>query len=140
MSYNLIKARYPKRDESGKEKVVTETYLVDCLSKTEGEARIIEELSPLYSKLQVKSIGDTNIDSIFNSDDADRFYLAKVGIITIDEKTAKESREVCQWLIGGTDFNDAYEMLLREISKCMCDIEIIGLSESPIKEYFKAKS
>ena len=76
MSYNLVKARFTKTDDGGKTKAVTEQYIVDCLSKTEGEARIIGELSPLYSDLQVKSIGDTRISEIFGDKECGRFWLA----------------------------------------------------------------
>ena len=71
--------------------------------------------------------------------EADKFYLAKVAFITIDERTAKEKKTVSQWLIGGTDFNDAYEVVLREINKCMADIEIQSLSETAIREFYPAK-
>ena len=40
--------------------------------------------------------------------EADKFYLAKVAFVTIDERSGKEKKTVSQWLIGGTDFNDAY--------------------------------
>ena len=140
MSYNIVKARYSKTDENGKDKVVTEQYLVDALSCTEAEAKVIGELSPLYSDLQVKSIGDTRIAEVVNSECTDGFYTAKIAYVTLDERTGAEKRDITQWLIGGTDFNDAYEMLLRELNKCVSDIEIIGLAKSPIVEFLSGKS
>ena len=41
------KVRYEKTLENGMNKKVTEPYLVDALSFTEAEARIIEEVSPV---------------------------------------------------------------------------------------------
>lgn len=35
--------------ENGKERKVTEKYLIDALSVTEAEARLIEEMSPFIS-------------------------------------------------------------------------------------------
>lgn len=40
------KIRYQKTAESGKEKKVTEAFLVDALSFTEAESRVIEETKP----------------------------------------------------------------------------------------------
>lgn len=139
MSYNLVKARFTKTDDGGKTKAVTEQYLVDCLSKTEGEARIIGELSPLYSDLQVKSIGDTRISEIFGDKECGRFWLAKVAFITIDERTAAEKRTVVPWLIGADNFNNAYNDLRHEIDKSVADIEIVSLAETQIKDYYPTK-
>ena len=43
------KIRYDKMLETGMQKTVTEPYLVDALSFTEAEARIIEEIKPFIS-------------------------------------------------------------------------------------------
>ena len=40
------KIRYEKTMDNGMNKKVTEPYLVDALSFTEAEARIIEEMTP----------------------------------------------------------------------------------------------
>lgn len=44
----LTKIRYEKVMENGIQKKVTEPYLVDALSFTEAEARITEEMTPIY--------------------------------------------------------------------------------------------
>ena len=43
------KIRYEKIAENGMNKKVTEPYLVDALSFTEAESRIIEEITPFIS-------------------------------------------------------------------------------------------
>ena len=43
------RVKYDKMLENGMQKKVTEPYLVDALSFTEAEARIIEEVSPFIS-------------------------------------------------------------------------------------------
>ena len=45
----LCKIRYEKIDSDGVNKKVTEPYLVDALSFTEAEARIIEETTPFIT-------------------------------------------------------------------------------------------
>lgn len=139
MAYNIAKVRYQKTLESGKTKNVTEQYLVDCLSKTECEARIIEELSPLYPELQVKVIGDSKISEILGNKECGRFWLVKVAFITIDEKTAKEKRTISQILVGAPDFTNAVENFNEGMKGTMTDFEIVSLAETPIKEFYQPK-
>ena len=53
------KIRYEKMMDDGKQKMVTEQYVVDALSFTEAEASIIEEMSSYISgefKVDRKSV------------------------------------------------------------------------------------
>lgn len=140
MSYIETAARFERMTEDGKVKKVTERFLVDALSCTEAESRTIEELTPYVSgDLEVTANKKVNIAEVLGDKEADKFYLAKVAFVTVDERTAKEKKTLSQWLIGGTYFNDAYETLLREINKCMADFEVVSLAETPIKEFYPAK-
>ena len=61
------KIRYEKVMENGMQKKVTEPYLVDALSFTEAEARIIEEMTPFISgEFTVSDIKKT-LKSLFSS-------------------------------------------------------------------------
>ena len=44
-----VKIQYQEMQEEGKEKKVTEQYVVEALSFTEAESRIIEEMTPYIS-------------------------------------------------------------------------------------------
>lgn len=44
--YYEVKVQYQKMQEDGKEKKVTEQYVVEALSFTEAETRIAEEMLP----------------------------------------------------------------------------------------------
>ena len=91
MNWFECKVRYDKMVEQGIVKKVTESFLVDALSFTEAEARIIEEQTPFISgEFSVSAVKRTKISEIFRDDRADKWYLAKVAFITIDEKTAAE--------------------------------------------------
>lgn len=127
-----VSAKYGKLNENGSNKPVTEHYLVDALSITEAESRVVEYLKPYVGgELTTTAAQLSKVDDVFNTKDADKLYLAKVGFITIDEKTAKEKRTTSQWLVGGTDFNDAYEQVLRVFNSFSTNVpELISLSES----------
>lgn len=71
------------------QKKVTEPYLVDALSFTEAEARIIEEMTPFISgEFTVSDIKRANYSELFPSDEesADRWFKCKLIFITLDEK------------------------------------------------------
>ena len=71
--------------------------------------------------------------------DGDKFFLAKVNIITVDERSAKEKKSQFQWFIGADVYDEAKAVLAAEIKKSLADIEIVGLTESPIVGYIPAK-
>lgn len=140
MSYFIATCKYEKMQENGAVKRVSEKYLCDALSIVEADAVITENLKPYISgDFFTSKVENSPIAEVIGDKEADKFYLAKVAFVTIDERSGKEKKTVSQWLIGGTDFNDAYEMVLREINKCMADIEIVSLAETPIKEFYPAK-
>lgn len=60
------RVKYDKMLENGMQKKVTEPYLVDALSFTEAEARIIEEVSPFISgEFSVSAVKRANFSELF---------------------------------------------------------------------------
>lgn len=77
------KIRYEKVAENGMNKKVTEPYLVDALSFTEAESRIIEEITPFISgEFTVADIKRANYSELFpcEEDAADRWFKCKLNI------------------------------------------------------------
>ena len=69
------KVTYEKMMENGMQKKVTEPYLVDALSFTEAEARIIEEIQPyITGDFTIKTVSKAKISETFFNDKGDRFY------------------------------------------------------------------
>ena len=57
---------YDKMMENGAVKKVNEPYLVDALTFTEAEARIIEEMTPFISgEFSISAVKKTKISEIF---------------------------------------------------------------------------
>lgn len=132
--------QYDKVMENGIVKKVKERFLVDALSFTEAEARIIEEMSPYISgEFSVSAVKKIKIAEVFFNDENDRHYLVKVGFITIDEKTAVEKKTISQILVQANDFKGAYDKFLEGMRGTMADFEIISISETPILEVYIAK-
>ena len=95
MTWFECKIRYEKTLENGMVKKVTEPYLVDALSFTEAEARIIEEMKPFISgEFTVSDIKRANYSELFfcDEDAADRWFKSKLLFITLDEKSGNEKK------------------------------------------------
>ena len=119
--------------ENGAVKKVNEPYLVDALSFTEAEARIIEEMTPFISgDFSVSAVKRTKIAEIFRDDSADRYYLVKCAFITLDEKTAAEKKTVTTMLVAASDFMEG-------MKSTMADFEIQAINETLIMDVFDAK-
>ena len=134
------KVRYDKMMENGVVKKVNEPYLVDAISFTEAEARIIEERTPFISgEFSVSAVKRTKISEIFRDENADKWYLAKVALITIDEKTAVEKRTVSQILVAGSSFKGAFDNFMEGMKGTMADFELVSLAETPLIDVYNAK-
>ena len=122
------------------EKNVTEKYLVDALSFTEAEARIIEEIQPFISgEFKVSGINRAHYSEVFLSNDssADKFYKIRINYITLDEKTGTEKRMIAKMLVQAGSFEDALSNFENGMRGTIADYEIIEVSETPIMDVFE---
>ena len=134
------KVRYDKVQDNGSVKKVNEPYLVDAFSFTEAEARIIEEQTPFISgDFSVSAVKRTKISEIFYDEGGDRWYLAKVAFITIDEKSGVEKKTNSLILVQATDFRNAVENFTKGMADTMADYEIVSIAETPLMDVYRAK-
>ena len=131
--------RYEKVMENGINKKVTEPYLVDALSYTEAEARIIKEITPYISgEFTVSDIKRANFSELFTSDEdaADRYFKCKLFFITLDEKTECEKRVSTNVLVQAADLRDAVKKLDEGMKGTMADYVIASVSETLIMDIY----
>ncbi len=134
------KIRYEKTMEDGMQKKVTEAYVVDALSFSEAEERIIEEMSSYISgEFNVTDIKKAPYGEIFFSDQemADRWYKAKLQFITLDEKTEKEKRSNVNYLVQAGSFNGAVKNLEEVMGGTMIDYSIVSVNETTLMDVFE---
>lgn len=137
-----VKVRYEKPTEKGIETKVIEPYLVDALSCTEAEARVVKEMTPFVrGELDVLSVNKTKISEVFRSTDAaaGKFYKVKVNFITLDEKTGAEKRSGIYILVQASDFTDAFTAFLKGMQGSMADYEIESIAETKIVEVYESQ-
>ncbi len=132
-----VKVRQEKMTETGKTVKVKEPYLVDALSCTEAEARVVEEITPYTSEFNVLNVSKTKISEIFWNESGDRFYKVKVNFITLDEKTAAEKRTASYILVQASTFDEALKSFHEGMKGTMADYEIETISETKIVEVYR---
>ena len=131
--------KYEKVMENGMNKNVTEPYLVDALSFTEAEARIIEEMTPyINGEFTVSDIKRAGYSELFFSEDAnaDRWFKCKLTFITLDEKSGSEKKTSTNVLVQASDLRDAVKKLDDGMRGSMADYLIASVTETAIMDVY----
>ena len=128
---------FEKMLEHGMQKKVTEPYLVDALSFTEAEARIIEEIRPFITgEFTVTDIKRAHLSEIFFNENGDRYYKIKVYFITLDEKSGAEKRTAAQMLSQACTLKEAITVLEEGMKGTMADYRIASVTETQLMDIF----
>ena len=131
------KVTYEKMMENGMQKKVTEPYLVDALSFTEAEARIIEEIQPyITGDFTVADIKRAKISELFFNEAGDRFFKFKVYFITLDEKSGAEKKTAVNMLAQACTLKEAIAVLEEGMKSTMADYSIGSVAETMLMDVF----
>lgn len=131
------KVKYEKMMENGMQKRVTEPYLVDALSFTEAEARIIKEITPFITgEFSVANIKRANINELFFDETGDKWYKCKINFITLDEKSGLEKKTASYILVQAGDLPKSLENLMQGMKGTMADFEIASITETAIMDIY----
>ena len=116
-------------------KTLTEPYLVEALSVTEAATRITAELEG-DGDVTIESVTRKRFQEVFLEEGEweHPFYLTKVALTTLDEKSGTESEQTFCYLIEAETLKDAMQRLEAEFRGGVSDWELLSLSKSPIVE------
>ncbi len=130
--------RYDKIDERGKQRKVTEPYLVDALSFTEAEARIANEMKSYISgDFDVSAVKKVKIAEVIPSDAGGWWYKLRAMFISIDERTGAEKLTPHDFMIQADNIEEAIMTFKSEVH-LLIDYKIAGITETPILDIFPA--
>lgn len=130
--------RYEKQLEDGKIAKVTERYLVDALTFTEAEARIIKEMKQFISgEFEVANINPQKYSELFWNESGDKWFKSKVNFIVLDEEKGVEKKVANYMLVQANDLKEARELLVDGMKGSMEDCEIASISETKILDVYK---
>ena len=131
------KIKYEKTAEEGKIVKVSETYLVDALSFTETEARIIKEMTPFISgEFTVATIRRARINEIFFDENGEKWYKAKLYFIALDEEKGIEKKTATTMLVQANDTKEANEGIVKGMKGSMANYEIASVTETQIIDVY----
>jgi len=135
------KVSYERQADSMGMKKVSESYLVDALSFTEAEERIIKEVRPFVSvgELEVVNIRRARIAELFLNDEAedDRYFRAKVNFITVDEKSGSEKKTSATMIVKSDSLPNAVTELKAQLDSQMASYEIAAVTDTQILDVFQ---
>ena len=134
-----VKVKYTKVDEDGRQRKVSELYLLDAVSFTEAESRIIEGLREIIQgDFYIEAIKKSNITELVESKDGndDKWFKAKVAIIDADSISGKEKRSNQYFLVAGSDVDKSLENLQKALSTYVVPFEIVQVGDSNIMDVF----
>lgn len=141
MNYFLIKIKFEKTADEGKIVKVSESYLVDGLTFSEAENRIIEEMKPFISgEFSVATINPYKVSEIFENAESEKIFRVKVNFIQLIEETGKEKKIPAYMLVYADDIKQAEENFKTGMKGSMADYRVEKIEETKILEIFKFKA
>ncbi len=134
------KAKYQKIDDNGRERNVTESYLLDAVSFTDAEARIIAELqSMVRGEFTVTDIKKSKISEVFPFEVGEWWYRATINLVTIDEEAGKEKKLRVFYLVQADDIEQALQRLNESLSFLVVPYVTTSIAVSNIVDVFPYK-
>lgn len=155
----LTKIKFEKTAEEGKVVKVSEQYIVDALSFTECEARIIKEMQPFisgefevasiakkkYSEIVETNVIINNVEKVvqgvitvnMDKPEADKWFECKLNFITLDEEKCVEKKTPVFMLVHANTVNSAHDTLIEHMRRSAADYTIEVVKETKIIDVFK---
>jgi len=120
------KVKYHKHDEaSGKVKKVSEPFLLDAVSFTDAEARIIKEIEQyVKDEFVVTNISKAKYTDVFHYEDTDKWFKCKVTYTDVDQKSGKEKKFTNMMLVSASNAKEAYERIEESLNTMIIPFEI----------------
>lgn len=135
--YFLASVRCEKTMQNGTRKTVTEQYLIDALSFTEAEARIIQEMTPFHKEFTIPQITKCNITDLFTSVDEEDtiYYKVRIAFISVDNN-GEDKRTNSFVIVQAKNFDAAVARVKYEYKDSVSDWIITQVTETPILDFY----
>lgn len=135
------KVKYEQLDEYGKETPVSESYMIDALTFTEAESRLIKLVAGVIpSEFIVTGISKAKLSEVVPAESADYWYKCKVVFKDIDEKSGKEKSSANQILVAADDFKSALQNLEKSLEGTLVPWEIQQMALTKVADVFPYNS
>jgi len=136
-SYFHVKVSFLRQADNGLVKKTTEQYLVDAMSFTETEARVIKEIGEGIREITVDDISRSPIKEVVFYGDTDMWFKCKVVYKTMDEATEKEKKVTLYILVNANDVDEAYSRCKEHLKEMLVPFEIPKVEETAICDIYQ---
>jgi len=131
------KVKYKKIDQTGHERNVNDSYLLDAVSFTDAEARIYYHIQQIVrGDFQVTNIKKSAISEILPTENGEWWYKAKISMITIDEEAGKEKKVNNYVLVMADNIVEALKKLEEGLSYLLIPYVVTAIQLSNIADVF----
>lgn len=136
MLFYEVKITYTRQTGEDNPGSVKETYLVEGLTMSDIETRLLDEITPYISagESEIQGCKKTQYFDIFPDPNAEHWYKGRVEMITIDGE--KETRKAVSILVAANTLLEAGKILQQKLAQTDC--EIISIAKSPILDVLRA--
>lgn len=136
MNYFEVQVVYTRQTGEDNPCTVKESYLVESLTPSSAENRVIEELKPLISgSFEVLRIIQRKFYDYIPNSEGDNWYKARVEMITIED-SGREARKGVVVYVQSVSVKDAVKALLKSLERYDC--ELVSIAKTPILDLYRA--
>jgi hypothetical protein len=131
------KVKYEKIDPlTGKNKVVSETYLLDAETFGDAEEKTIKYMADITNAQVISTVKKSDVEDIIGDTESDMFYKSTIKQSIIDELSGKESVNNIKVLTGCDNLKGALTFTEYWQNESMFDCETTNITKSPIVGIF----
>ena len=130
-----VKVRYEQTQEDGMNKMVTETYVYKAEDFGEAYDKATKDMSTSISgEFEITAMKIAQYKEIIIQDERteEKYYRVKVNLIILDEKTQKEKKTACYYLVNADSVEKARKYTDTAFSDTLMDYVIEAVQEAKI--------
>lgn len=132
-----VSSKFTAQLDNGTFKRVTKVVLLSAITHGEAEERCHAEVGAFVKgEFMITGVKPMHIHDVFVYDDSDLFWNVKIAYSAENEEGEKSRLVKQQFLITAHSVKDAYDRIKESLSTLMVDIQITGITQSNIEDYF----
>lgn len=138
-NWSLVRIKYLREQENGSLKTIKETYLIDCVSFTDAEARAYKVLSEVLDEFQVEGISRIKLSDVFHFEESgEKWFKVKSFYVSIDDSkgSVKEKKIISYMLVNADSPKEAIERIEKSLATMLIPYEITDVILTPILEVY----
>lgn len=132
-----VSSKFTAQLDNGTFKRVTKVVLLSAITHGEAEERCHAEVGAFVKgEFMITGVKPMHIHDVFVYDDAETFWNVKIAYSAENAEGDKARMVKQQFLITAHSVKDAYDRIKESLSTLMVDIQITGITQSNIEDYF----